>query len=122
MAVTEDDLTELERQLRERGYGRLVDTARAEHQPEDDAGVQDRFDFLLELIAAAVVPAVRARAASIRLLSEVEGQYEFADVQRPTDAIRVPREPGTAASLERDAAELERLVDELRAAADADEA
>lgn len=120
MTVTEDDLAELERQLREHGYGRLVDEARAERQTED-AGVQDQFELLLELLGGAVVPAVRARAASVRLLSRVESQDEFVDVQRPVGAVHVPREADMAASLERDAAVLEELVNELRAHADADQ-
>src|SRR3954449_924006 len=118
MAVTEDDLAQLEEELQDHGYGHLVSEAVAELEPED-ATVQRRFELLLDLLDTAVVPAARARAASIRLLSSVEGQAT--DVEPPDDEFRVPRDRDVAASLEREATALAELVAHLRAQANANE-
>jgi hypothetical protein len=118
MAAEEDDLAQLEAVLRERGFGSIVAELNAE-TGVDQGSTQLRFELLLEVLGAAVVPAVRARASATRMLSEVEHVSERMDVEDEVGegdvgAFRVATDPGAAERLENEADRLEGLIAALR--------
>lgn len=118
MATDGDDREELLRgALEDAGYENLLLELAALEEPQGFT-----FERLTASLEDAVVPAMRARAAAMRLLANVELRDEHRDETPAPDrsSIRVPLDRLEAERLDRLADELDLAVAGLRSASDAD--
>lgn len=118
MATDGSDRLELLRDaLEAAGYADLLVGLAPLDEPREST-----FERLAAPLQDAVVPAMRARAAAMRLLAELEFRDERFEGARPPDrgSVRVPLDHFEAERLDGLAEELDRAVAGLRLSRDAD--